>query len=168
MIIWSSFRYLNDSKFDVALLDLAGNECGLAIARSLNLPVASFFGFSFGGLESTYSSVFNTPSYVPAFFSGSKQRMNFVERVRNFLWAAAHWTWAGLQVFNVQPYISRRFPELPPLQKLLHDVDLHLVNTNFLVDSTRLVPPNVKYVGGATLRNGRPLPDVRTCTINVL
>lgn len=153
------YNQIADSNFDVALVDISGNECGLALVRSLGIPVASFWGFSFGGLESTYTSVFNTPSYVPAFFSGAKTKMNFFERLHNFLIASCHWTWAFLQMYTVQPYVTRRFPHLAPLRKLVHDIDVHLVNANFLVDSTRLLPPNVKYLGGVTLREAQPLTD---------
>ena len=34
-------------KFDLAIVDLIANECSLALARSLRLPVASYWGFGF-------------------------------------------------------------------------------------------------------------------------
>ena len=40
---------LSLKKFDVAVVDLIANECGIALARGLGLPVASFWGFSFQG-----------------------------------------------------------------------------------------------------------------------
>ena len=54
-------------------------------------------------------------------------------------------------------YIKRHFPNLVSSAKLIHDVDLHLVHTNFFVDYPKLVAPNTKYVGGMNLREGRPL-----------
>ena len=41
------FKQLNASKFDLALVDLIANECSLALARALGLPVATFWGFAF-------------------------------------------------------------------------------------------------------------------------
>ena len=37
---------------------------------------------------------------------------------------------------------------IPPLNKIIHDFDLILVNANQFVDYPRLVPPNIKQVGG--------------------
>ena len=55
-------------------------------------------------------------------------------------------------------YIKRHFPNLPSSAKLIHDVDLNLVHTNFFVDDPKLVAPNTKYVGGMHLmREGRAL-----------
>ena len=54
-------------------------------------------------------------------------------------------------------YIKRHFPNLVSSAKLIHDVDLSLVHTNFFVDYPKLVAPNTKYVGGMNLGEGRPL-----------
>ena len=54
-------------------------------------------------------------------------------------------------------YIKRHFPNLVSSAKLIHDVDLSLVHTNFFVDYPKLVAPNTKYVGGMNLREVRPL-----------
>jgi hypothetical protein len=43
------FRQLNASRFDLAIVDLIANECSLALARALHLPVASFWGFAYQG-----------------------------------------------------------------------------------------------------------------------
>ena len=45
------FNQLNSSKFDLAIVDLIANECSLALARALGLPVATFWGFGFQGGE---------------------------------------------------------------------------------------------------------------------
>ena len=55
-------------------------------------------------------------------------------------------------------YIKQHFPNLTSAAKLIHDVDLNLVHTNFFVDDPKLVAPNTKYVGGMQLmREGRAL-----------
>ena len=42
---------LRARQFDVALVDIISNECGLALAAALKLPVVGFWGFSFVGGE---------------------------------------------------------------------------------------------------------------------
>ena len=54
-------------------------------------------------------------------------------------------------------YIRRHYPHLGSSARLIHNIDLSLVHTNFFVDYPKLVPPNTKYVGGMNLREGRPL-----------
>ena len=45
------FEMLRARQFDVALVDIISNECGLALAAALKLPVVGFWGFSFVGGE---------------------------------------------------------------------------------------------------------------------
>ena len=42
---------LTHANFTVALVDLIANECSLALAHRLGLPVVGFWGFSFQGGE---------------------------------------------------------------------------------------------------------------------
>ena len=45
------FEQLRGRRFDVALVDIIANECGLVLAAALRLPVVGFWGFSFVGGE---------------------------------------------------------------------------------------------------------------------
>ena len=143
------------------IVDLIANECSLALARSLGVPVAAYWGFSFHGGEVMYSSVFNPPSIVPGFFSGFTSRMNFIERITNFVLYIGHRMFQLQQTGTAEKYIRDRYPDQLPVSKLVHDIDLTLVNSNFFVDCPRLVSPDVKYVGGLHLRQGN-LTKVRT------
>ena len=40
---------LTEARFDVAVVDLIYNECGLALARNLDLPAVGYWAFSFAG-----------------------------------------------------------------------------------------------------------------------
>ena len=40
------FRWLVEQKFDVALVDLVVNECGLALAYHLGVPVVGYWAFA--------------------------------------------------------------------------------------------------------------------------
>lgn len=71
---------LADQKFDLAIVDLIANECSLALARALGLPVASYWGFGFQGGEAIHSSNLNLPSLVPSFMSGFSRYMTFGQR----------------------------------------------------------------------------------------
>ena len=66
--------------FDLAIVDLIANECSVALARVLRLPVASYWGFGYQGGEVIHTSNLNLPSIVPAFMSGYTSKMNFQQR----------------------------------------------------------------------------------------
>lgn len=155
------YARLNASRFDVAVVDLIANECGLALVKALDLPVATFWGFSFQGGEVSLTSAFNPPSIVPGFFSRLHARMSFFERVFNFLLVCGHRVMLTLQLALAQSYVSARFPDLPPLEELVHKTDIHLLNVNFITESPRLLTPNMKHIGGPHLREGKPLSEVR-------
>ena len=155
------YARLNASKFDVAVVDLIANECGLALAKALDLPVATFWGFSFQGGEVSLTSTFNPPSIVPGFFSGLPAKMNFFQRLFNFLLVGGHQVFLTLQLALAQSYVNERFPDLPPLDELIRTTDVHLLNVNFITESPRLLIPKMKHIGGPHLREGKKLPEVR-------
>ena len=73
-------RQLAAQQFDLAIVDLIANECSVALARVLKLPVASYWGFGFQGGEAIHTSNLNLPSIVPSFMSGYSRNMNFFQR----------------------------------------------------------------------------------------
>ena len=151
---------MNSTDFDVALVDLFTNACGVAYMRSLGIPIAGFWGWSFQTTDVEHSPVLNLPSFVPATLSGLGPVMSFKERVMNFALVAVQRLLLGVYEATTQEKISQRFPELPPLPQLLHDIDLHLANANFVTDSAKLMTPNTVPIGGPQLRDGKPLPPV--------
>ena len=142
---------LQTQTFDLVIIDLIGNECSIALAKSLQVPIIGFWGFPFHGGEAAYTSVFHPPSLYPTFFSGLQMKMNFGERFCNFLLHLFHRLYMDFQVFYANSYINQYYPQVPPLSQIIHDLDLILVNTNQFVDYPRLLPPNIKQVGGLQL-----------------
>ena len=48
--------------YDLAIVDLIANECSVALARALGLPVASYWGFGYQGGEVIHTSNLNLPA----------------------------------------------------------------------------------------------------------
>lgn len=88
--------------------------------------------------------------------------MNFLSRVRNFSLHLFHRLYANFQNYYAGYYIAEKFPNAPPAPRLVHDLDLILVNTNEFVDYPKLLPPNVIQIGGFHLNHQvqQPLPQV--------
>ena len=135
-----------------AVVDLLGNECGLALAKALNLPVAGFWGFNHNGGEVIHTSNFNPPSVVPAWFSGLSREMNFEQRVVNLLLSMLQRIVFAYQASIVESFTKQHFPQLPSVAKMVHDVDITLVNANQLLDYPKLTSPDTKYLGGMQLK----------------
>ena len=76
--------YLSSHPVDVAIVDLVYNECGLALAHSLNVPSVGYWAFSFSSGEAEMTTVATPPSHVPAFMTELTDTMTFMERVANF------------------------------------------------------------------------------------
>lgn len=48
-------RILNETQFDLVIVDFIANECSLALAASLDVPMVGFWGFSFHGGEVAFT-----------------------------------------------------------------------------------------------------------------
>jgi glucuronosyltransferase len=142
----------------LAIVDLIANECGLALARALGLPVVSFWGFGYQGGEVMYTSTWNSASIVPAFMTGMDRNMNFLQRSVNLLFYFTHAVLEYWQASISDIYIKESYPELGSSAQLIHGIDLALVNLNFFIDYPRLSAPNTKYVGPMHLKEAQLLP----------
>ena len=76
---------LEDDQYDLAIVDLMFNECGLALARHLGLPVVGYWAFSFASGVQEFTAMEAMPSIVPAMMSCVGTRMTFFERVWNMM-----------------------------------------------------------------------------------
>ncbi|CAB4066253.1 UGT [Lepeophtheirus salmonis] len=151
-------KVLDSGNFELAIVDIIANECGLAMAKSLGIPVVGFWMFSFQGGETLRSPVFNPPSIVPSFLSSlPPKKWNFLERVYNFIVHLTHRALLAIQESIANDFIKERYPNLPPVRDLFFDLDFTFIHTNFLVDSPKLIAPNSKYVGGLHIRSPRKL-----------
>jgi len=157
---------LNSTKFDLAIVDLIANECGSALASSLNIPLVGFWGFSFHAGEVTYTGAFSPPSIYPAFFSGLSWKMSFLERLYNFNLHVAHILYMYFQFFYANYYIQEKFPNEPPIDEIVQKLEFIMVNSNEFVDYPRLLPPNVIQVGGLQIKEPKDLPQLYTDFIN--
>ena len=76
---------LKRENFDVAIVDLIYNECGLALAHEVldETPVMAYWAFSLSGGEAEFTTMATPPSHVPCFMSEVSDQMQFHERMWN-------------------------------------------------------------------------------------
>ena len=80
----SLIKELEAENFDLAIVDLIYNECGLALTgHRLGLPNVAYWAFSFSSGEAEFTTMATPPSHVPAFMSQVTQNMSFLQRLWN-------------------------------------------------------------------------------------
>ena len=150
---------LRDQNFNLAIVDLVYNECGLALAHHLNLPTVGYWAFSFSNGECEFPAVSTPPSHIPCFMSELTDVMNFQERVYNMMLKLFSRFLMTLNAFFVDGYINRDLKNIPGSNQLLANINGALINTDFILDYPRLQAPTMINIGGMQIHEKpKPLP----------
>ncbi len=148
--IWELFR---EGHYDVAIVDLVYNECGLALTHHFKVPSVGYWAFSFSSGEADFTTAALPPSHVPTFMSGLSDEMTFFERVYNAYVKMC----SGLLMFHhclrCDWVIQKYLPNTPRSWDLLGNLNGALINTNALMDHPKLLPPTFLQVGGMHIKN---------------
>uniref|UniRef100_A0A672GBT0 UDP glucuronosyltransferase 5 family, polypeptide D1 n=1 Tax=Salarias fasciatus TaxID=181472 RepID=A0A672GBT0_SALFA len=146
-----------DSKYELMLTDPA-MASGLYLAKFLKLPVVLNVRWITSG-EGHFALAPSPLSYIPVPGSGLTDKMNFIQRVKNFLLSSI-----GLfqQEFMVEPsYVTIRekyFEGRLDSISLLQEADIWLFRSDFVFEFPRPTMPNVVYIGGFQCKPAQPLP----------
>lgn len=151
---------LSEEKYDVAIIDILYNECGLALLHHLKVPSVGYWAFPFSSGEADWTTAFLPSSHIPAFMSRLTHEMTFVERIYNFLMKLGSHFVVWLQCWNINQSLQKYLPGSPHPYDLLKDINGMLINTDYALDYPRLLPPTFINVGGMQIREPRPLPKV--------
>nr|XP_013012789.1 UDP-glucuronosyltransferase 1-8-like [Cavia porcellus] len=152
-------EYLKESSFDAVFTDPL-DVCGLTVAKHFMLPSVIL---TRGLLCHYVEEGTRSPApltYVPSFFSGYSDAMNFKERVKNYI--------SYLEECLICPYYIKQALEIASeiLQTPVTAYDLFsqpsiwLLRTDFVFDFPRPVMPNMVFIGGINCHEGKPLSKV--------
>ncbi|KAB7502227.1 UDP-glucuronosyltransferase 1-7 [Armadillidium nasatum] len=151
---------LKKQNFKVAVVDLVFNECGLALAHKLGLPIVGFWGFNFASGPAFYSAAFNPPSALPQTFSSFGNSMTFMERVWNTLYFLGIYSLMETQFIVTNNVIQQYVKDCPHPSQLISNASGMLINSHPAIDYPRLLPPSYLEVAGMHQRDIKPLPEV--------
>lgn len=147
-------------KYDVAIIFAGFFEPLLGVIDKLEAqPIAfSTMGANF---FTTYHIRCPLPfSYVPHLNLPYTDKMTFFQRVTNTLMSLA--TGAMFEVL-LMPFMKKlyenNFPNGKPLQELVDNVDLYLMNSHFSTETLRPYLPNMIQIGGFHLQSDEDLPE---------
>ncbi|XP_037536824.1 UDP-glucuronosyltransferase 2A2 [Nematolebias whitei] len=152
-------KKLKEGNYDLLLADpvftgseLTADILGIPLVFSLRFTIAHSWERLCGQLPAP-------PSYVPAAMSKLTDKMNFSERVYNFLFYALqdfiieHFMWK-----EVDKYYSEVKGTPTTTCELMGKADIWLMRTYWDFDFPRPFLPNFKFVGGIHGRPAKPLP----------
>uniref|UniRef100_A0A8C7XH39 UDP-glucuronosyltransferase n=1 Tax=Oryzias sinensis TaxID=183150 RepID=A0A8C7XH39_9TELE len=148
---------LRGEGFDAMLTD-PFLPCGSVLAKMFSIPAVYFLRGLPCELDYKANQCPSPPSFVPVFYSGSTDQMNFLQRVKNFI------------MYNVQSYVctvlyqhfddlvSRRIESGMSYKDLLSHGAIWLFRYDFTFEWPRPLMPNMVLIGGINCAKKAPLP----------
>lgn len=142
------FDQLTAGNFDIAVVDLIYNECGLGLAHKLGLPVVGYWAFSFASMQQDFTTAPAPPSFVPGFMSKLTDQMNFSQRSYNLILKIFSEAMMTFHDWYMSRLIAEHVDSRPSSSELLNNLSGVLINTDYVIDYPRPMPPSFINIGG--------------------
>ncbi|XP_007666935.1 UDP-glucuronosyltransferase 1A1-like isoform X3 [Ornithorhynchus anatinus] len=149
-------KNLNVRKFDAVLTDPM-DPCGSIVAEYLSIPAVYFLRGIPCGLDFDGTQCPNPFSYIPRMFSRNSDRMSFLQRVKNMVFAVS---FSFLCDFIYSPY-AHLASEVLQRDMTVVDVlsygSIWLMRGDFVLDYPRPIMPNMVFIGGINCAHRKSL-----------
>lgn len=150
-------------KFDLILLETMLCEALLGFSHIYNAPAIAVNSFGFAYTTDKVVGNSHPYAYVPTRFAGLTDEMTFFERIQNtiisFFTEATHYT---IHIPAQQRLLKKYFPNAPPLQELVNNVSITLLNAHYsVVETPRPYLPNMIPVGGLHIQQQTLTSDLK-------
>nr|XP_019969103.1 PREDICTED: UDP-glucuronosyltransferase-like [Paralichthys olivaceus] len=154
----SLISHLAQQGFDAVLTDPL-IPTGALIARKLGIPTVNLLRGIPCSLDIKSAGCPSPPSYVPRFFTGYTDTMNFKQRVVNTLVALLEPLFCRLLYWHFDQMAYEFLGEEVGIAEVLSDSDIWLLRIDFTLEFPRPLMPNVVLVGGINCNVRAPLPE---------
>uniref|UniRef100_A0A3B3VZQ7 glucuronosyltransferase n=1 Tax=Poecilia latipinna TaxID=48699 RepID=A0A3B3VZQ7_9TELE len=151
----SLISHLAQQNFDAVLTDPMV-PTGLIVAHKLGIPTINLLRGVPCSLDMKASGCPSPPSFVPRFFTGYTDRMNFKERVINTLVALLEPLFCRLMFWHFDQIAYDFLEEKVSLEFSCDSVHTRI---DFTLEFPRPLMPNVILVGGINCKVRNPLPE---------
>ncbi|KAK2901799.1 hypothetical protein Q8A73_011545 [Channa argus] len=153
-------KKLKEGKYDLLLADPIYPGSDLT-AEMLGIPLVFTLRFSLGNnWERHCGQLPSPPSFVPAALSKLTDKMDFSERLWNFLFYAVQDIVLDNTYWKVlDKYYSEIKGTPTSACEMMSRADIWLMRTYWDFDFPRPLLPNFKFVGGIHCRPAKPLPE---------
>ncbi|XP_031635700.1 UDP-glucuronosyltransferase 1-3-like [Contarinia nasturtii] len=147
-------------KYDVILLEQFNNDCMVAIAWKIQAPVIALSSCLL--MPWHYDRFGNPliPSYIPALFTAYTDKMNFIERLNNWITVNVlklmyHYIAMPATDEIIQKYMKN--DNIPAISELVKETSLMFTNSHYSLSGSRPNVPNVIELGGIHIKEEQPL-----------
>ncbi|XP_077169513.1 UDP-glucuronosyltransferase 1A1-like isoform X1 [Paroedura picta] len=155
--------YLEGNHFDVAFV-MPASPCGQIVAEHLSLPSVYYSGWLPCGLETMQCP--EPPSYIPKYFTGNTDHMDFSQRVKNFLASSLQVLICSL-LYSPYSTLSTEFLKREmTARELYSQASIWLLRQDFVFEYPRPLMPNMVFIGGLNCEKRSPLTEEFEAIVN--
>lgn len=134
--------------------------CGSILAHMFSIPAVYFLRGLPCQLDFRANQCPSPPSYIPLFFSGYTDKMNFPQRVQNMILSFLESYLCTVMYARFDDLVSRYIGESMTYQSLLSEGAIWLLRFDFTFEWPRPIMPNMVFIGGINCAKKAPLPAV--------
>ncbi|XP_008191816.1 UDP-glycosyltransferase UGT5 isoform X4 [Tribolium castaneum] len=146
--------------FDLIIAEFFNSNCFLGLGHKFKAPL---IGISSSTIMYWMNERFGNPShpaYIPNNLLDFSDKLSFFERIENLLVGLVHQAFFTYYASRNDEQIARKYlgQDLPPIENVIMNSSLLLVNTHFSLNLPRALVPAVVEVGGIHINKIKALP----------
>jgi len=159
------FVQSNSNSFDLVMIETFCQEYTVTMGHKFNVPVINLAPAMPWVSISRWLHVPSTFSYIPDTCLKSRSDMGFVDRLKNTLtglmqsYAEKYFYLPKMKEVMNTYFTYEGWESRPPLEHMLKNVSLTLVNSNFAIGVARPYLPGIVEVGGMHIKPPNTLPE---------
>lgn len=161
------------NSFDLVMVETFYQEYTIAIGHKFNAPVINLSPAMMWVSMSKWLHLPSTFSYIPDCCIEATDDMNFLERLKNTItgvlemYAENIFYIPKMNAIMNKYFTYKGWETRPPLEKMLNNVSLTLLNAHNIIGICRPFSPGVIEIGGMHIKVPKPLPQV-SISLNIL
>lgn len=154
-------KNLKQSKkhYDLILLEIFVDDCFFGFSHIFNAPVVALTSSIDLPWGSHRIGNPDNPSYIPTYFGEFGQDMTIYEKILNTL-TLVYAKYRHKMHMEYQNKLAQKFfgKDLPPLDEIVSNTSLMLVNSHFSLNDPRPTVPNFVEIAGIHIKEPKQLP----------
>lgn len=148
---------LKGQGFDLVLTD-PFLPCGSILAHIFSIPAVYFLRGLPCQLDTKANQCPSPPSYIPVFYTGNTDVMNFPQRVKNMFMSMLESYMCKVIYHNFDDLVSRYLGDNMTYKELLSNSAIWLLRYDFTFEWPKPILPNMVFIGGINCAQKAPLP----------